>query len=231
MPTFDGRLISVPMTQVVAPGTTIRVPGEGMPVEGGSGKGDLVIRFATRFPQTLTPKQKAELKKALAEPKRQPMPEVVKRFFDGTPMTPEKQSKIFSLYAEDSALAFTGHGPPITLRKAGIMDAVAALHDAFPDFTFNPGCVVPEITAEGCWAAKIVVTGTHTGAPYAPAPHLPKVAKTGRSVVIGPETFKLFVNAEGLVVRHEIEVHEPGKPAGPPGFYEGIGGVMLPPPA
>ena len=68
-------------------------------------------------------------------------------------------------------------------------------------------------------------------APYAPAPHLPKVAKTGRSVVIGPETFKLFVNAEGLVVRHEIEVHEPGKPAGPPGFYEGIGGVMLPPPA
>ena len=91
--------------------------------------------------------------------------------------------------------------------------------------------VVPEITAEGCWAAKIVVTGTHTGAPYAPAPHLPKVAKTGRSVVIGPETFKLFVNAEGLVVRHEIEVHEPGKPAGPPGFYEGIGGVMLPPPA
>ena len=71
-----------------------------MPVEGGSGKGDLVIRFATRFPQTLTPKQKAELKKALAEPKRQPMPEVVKRFFDGTPMTPEKQSKIFSLYAE-----------------------------------------------------------------------------------------------------------------------------------
>ena len=34
------------MTQVVAPGTTIRVPGEGMPVEGGSGKGDLVIRFA-----------------------------------------------------------------------------------------------------------------------------------------------------------------------------------------
>ena len=155
----------------------------------------------------------------------------MKLFFDGTPMTTEKQAKIFPLYAERSELAFTGHGPPITLPKAGIMDAVAALHASFPDFTFNPACVAPEMTPEGCWAAKIVVTGTHTGAPYAPAPHLPKVAKTGKSVVIGPETFKLFVNAEGLVVRHEIEVHEPGKPAGPPGFYTCIGGVMTPPPA
>ena len=160
----------------------------------------------------------------------QPMPEVVRLFFDGTPMSAAKQSKVFGMYADDATLAFTGHGPPIALDKAGIVGAVASLQASFPDFTFNRTRIAPVAVGENCWAATIVVTGTHLGQPYSPMPHLPPIARTGKYVVIGPETFKLFVDADGKVVRHEIEVHEAGKPAGPPGFYQGVGGVLTPPP-
>ena len=64
VPTLDGRTLSVPITQIVTPGATQTVPGEGMPTEGG--KGDLVIKFVTIFPKTLTLAQKAAVKKALA---------------------------------------------------------------------------------------------------------------------------------------------------------------------
>ena len=64
IPMLDGRTLSVPVTQIVTPGATQTVPGEGMPTEGG--KGDLVIKFVTVFPKTLTLAQKAAVKKALA---------------------------------------------------------------------------------------------------------------------------------------------------------------------
>merc|ERR1712137_536914 len=62
VPTFDGRLLSVPVNQIVSEGVTKTVPAEGMPTAAG-GKGDLVIRFNIKFPETLTPTQKASLKK------------------------------------------------------------------------------------------------------------------------------------------------------------------------
>ena len=65
VPTLDGRTLSVPVTQVVAPGVSKTVPGEGMPAEEGA-KGDLVIVFNTAFPDTLKAEQKALIKKALA---------------------------------------------------------------------------------------------------------------------------------------------------------------------
>ena len=64
IPMLDGRTLSVPVTQIVTPGATQTVPGEGMPTEGG--KCDLVIKFVTVFPKTLTLAQKAAVKKALA---------------------------------------------------------------------------------------------------------------------------------------------------------------------
>jgi len=64
VPTLDGRTLSVPITQIVSPGATKTVPGEGMPTAGG--KGDLVIQFTTVFPSSLTLAQKAAVKKALA---------------------------------------------------------------------------------------------------------------------------------------------------------------------
>ena len=66
VPTFDNRLLSVAVNQVVSPGFVKKVPGEGMPVPGAPGeKGDLVIKFCTKFPETLTPEVKATLKKLL----------------------------------------------------------------------------------------------------------------------------------------------------------------------
>lgn len=65
VPTFDGRILSVPMTEVIAPGVTKTVPGEGMPQSETKVKGDLVIRFNTKFPTELSVAQKAALKKLL----------------------------------------------------------------------------------------------------------------------------------------------------------------------
>lgn len=64
VPTFDHRLLSVPVNQIVDPGYTKTVTGEGMPTLEG-GKGDLIIKFHTKFPATLTPEVKAQLKKLL----------------------------------------------------------------------------------------------------------------------------------------------------------------------
>ena len=43
---------------------TKTVPGEGMPTASG-GRGDLILLFETAFPPTLTPEQKATIKRAL----------------------------------------------------------------------------------------------------------------------------------------------------------------------
>jgi DnaJ family protein B protein 13 len=59
VPTFDGREIAVPVTQVVAPGDSLAVPGEGIL------GGDLLLCFEVQFPKTLTLEQKKALKGAL----------------------------------------------------------------------------------------------------------------------------------------------------------------------
>lgn len=64
--TLDGRTLSIPITQIVKPGSTKTVAAEGMPTP--DGKGDLMIKFETIFPDTLTLAQKAAVKKALAPP-------------------------------------------------------------------------------------------------------------------------------------------------------------------
>ena len=66
VPCLDGRCLAIPITQVVSPGYTKTWPKEGMPMECGS-VGDLLIQFDIQFPATLTPAQKAALKKTLAQ--------------------------------------------------------------------------------------------------------------------------------------------------------------------
>ncbi|KAF9132088.1 hypothetical protein BGW39_000807 [Mortierella sp. 14UC] len=67
--TLDGR--SLPVTasssRIVQPGQEERFPGEGMPISKKPGhKGDLIVKFAVKFPTTLTAAQKNELKKVLS---------------------------------------------------------------------------------------------------------------------------------------------------------------------
>jgi len=56
VPTFDGRELAVPVTQVVAPGDSKTVRGEGIL------GADLIICFSIKFPATLTMEQKKGLK-------------------------------------------------------------------------------------------------------------------------------------------------------------------------
>ncbi|KIY93358.1 radial spoke protein 16 [Monoraphidium neglectum] len=62
-------VLSVPLDEIITPGATIRVPGEGLPRPGGAGaKGDLVLEFDLLFPSNLTLQQKLLLKGALFLP-------------------------------------------------------------------------------------------------------------------------------------------------------------------
>lgn len=66
IPTLDGRVLSLPCPEVVAPTYERRLPGEGMPVSKQPGsKGDLVIRFQIRFPLHLSDAKKAKLREIL----------------------------------------------------------------------------------------------------------------------------------------------------------------------
>jgi len=56
VPTFDSRMLSIPVTKVVAPGDSQTVPGEGIC------GGELIICFDILFPKTLTPMQKKQIK-------------------------------------------------------------------------------------------------------------------------------------------------------------------------
>jgi len=64
--TLDGRNLSIPITEVVNPGTEKVVPNEGMPIGKEHGrKGNLRIKFDIKFPTRLTAEQKAGLKRLL----------------------------------------------------------------------------------------------------------------------------------------------------------------------
>merc|ERR1719198_2350983 len=102
---------------------------------------------------------------------------------------------------------------------------------SFPDLTFNFTNVAVAKKADGGYAADIVVMGTHTGAAFTPMPgKLPAIEATGQCVKIGPETFTLYTDEEGKVTKTTIEPLHAGAPAGPPGFYTSIGGVLPAPP-
>lgn len=65
--TLDSRLIKIPINDIVYPGFTKTVPGEGMPYHNDtSQKGDLIISFDINFPARLTEQKKTAIKKILS---------------------------------------------------------------------------------------------------------------------------------------------------------------------
>lgn len=64
--TLDGRLLRIPVNDIVDPHYTKVVKGEGMPDPATGTPGDLVLKFDLKFPKRLTDKQKQLLKEAFA---------------------------------------------------------------------------------------------------------------------------------------------------------------------
>ena len=62
---MDGHKFSVEVDGVTDCDHVMRVPGKGMPRRSGRGFGDLYITFEVDFPETLTQKQKDEIRKIL----------------------------------------------------------------------------------------------------------------------------------------------------------------------
>ena len=64
--TLDGRVLSIPVAEVVSPGYSKTVAGEGMPVSKEPGKkGDLVLKFHVVFPAYVSDSKKAQLRALL----------------------------------------------------------------------------------------------------------------------------------------------------------------------
>ncbi|KAI1903195.1 hypothetical protein AGOR_G00024710 [Albula goreensis] len=64
--TLDGRLLCIPINEIVHPKYSKVVPGEGMPFCGNpSQRGDLIIQFDIHFPEKLSPEKKILIKQAL----------------------------------------------------------------------------------------------------------------------------------------------------------------------
>ncbi|XP_034461869.1 dnaJ homolog subfamily B member 13-like isoform X1 [Hippoglossus hippoglossus] len=64
--TIDGRLLNIPINDIVHPKYRKVVPGEGMPLfQDPSQRGDLIIHFDIQFPEKLSPDRKHLIKKAL----------------------------------------------------------------------------------------------------------------------------------------------------------------------
>jgi hypothetical protein len=162
-------------------------------------------------------------------------PEAIARFFDGEAMG--KNGKAEWLMSEGFAAymttAFVGpFAPPMpVMDKEKLGGAMGNLIASFPDLTFNVKKVSPKQDKTGSWAADIVVSGTHTGAPFSPMPGmLPAIEPKGTKVDIGPETFTLAADADGKVYSMRITPLHEGKPVGPPGFYKEVGGKLPSPP-
>lgn len=157
------------------------------------------------------------------------MPESVAFFFNGEPMAGKAEKYMGEMVADSHTLAFVGpHAMPLpVLDKEHLGQAIGNLATSFPDLTFNFTKATPKANKDGSWAADIVVMGTHTGPAFTPMPgKLPPVETTGKQVKIGPETFTLWVDADGKVCKTEITPLGAGHPHGPPGFYTEIGGKL-----
>lgn len=65
--TLDGRNLKIPVNDTISPDYIKKVGDEGMPIykSKSNTRGDLLIKFKTVFPTTLTDKQKMLLKQAL----------------------------------------------------------------------------------------------------------------------------------------------------------------------
>lgn len=65
---LDGHSLDIPLTDVIVPGSTKVVQGQGMPISktGGQRRGDLHITFEVEFPKHLSNDKKQQLRRILA---------------------------------------------------------------------------------------------------------------------------------------------------------------------
>jgi len=103
------------------------------------------------------------------------------------------------------------------------------LYKSFPDMKFSYGSIsVPRDNKNAVILDNVRCCGTHTGAPYSMVPGLfPDIEATGTYCINDEERFILKLDENGKV--RSMEVVALGSVTGPAGFYEQIGGSMVPP--
>lgn len=127
-------------------------------------------------------------------------------------------------WAADSSF----HVGPITLSKEEVVGTHIAILKSFPDLQFN---VIEPLATQGDGTISLVLeaTGTHTGEPYAFAPHVEPIATTGVKCVNDHERVTITFNTEGMIVKQVIETLPGGRGfSGPPGFYQQLSAASTP---
>lgn len=165
-------------------------------------------------------------------PAAAPMPEAVQKWWDGKQLSTKYDWITENGLAENFEMSFVGpFAPPVPAFNRDKFKGVGKMMmGSFPDFRFETvGDVHPTADGKGWWKI-FYAKGTNTGEPFAPMPHLTPVKATSKAVVIGPEAMTLRVDESGKLTSITIEPLKKGAPAGPPGFFTEIGGVLTPPP-
>jgi len=78
--TLDGRVLSIPVAEIVTPGFAMTIAGEGLPKVGEEARGDLVVEFDLLFPTYLSETQKMLIKAGFYLPKEKKDDPEVKAF-------------------------------------------------------------------------------------------------------------------------------------------------------
>ena len=58
---MDGKVIRVPIDEIMSPGSVKIFQGQGMPIEGTDRRGNLYIKVDMQFPKNLTKDQKDQI--------------------------------------------------------------------------------------------------------------------------------------------------------------------------
>jgi len=161
-----------------------------------------------------------------------PMPEAVQKWWDNKELSTKFDWIAENGLADSFTMGFTGpFAPPVPqFNKEKFLGVGKMMMGSFPDFRFETvGDVHPTPDGKGWWKI-FYAKGTNTGEPFAPMPHLTPVKATSKAVVIGPEAMTITADESGKMTSIRIEPLKKGAPAGPPGFFTEIGGVLTPPP-
>lgn len=135
---------------------------------------------------------------------------------------------------EDFLILFTSEDARITCEDGVSFNArqfsmiTHSIMESAPDLRLNYSSI--ETTGPGKASIEgIVVSGTHTGAPFSPMPGVPPVEAKGKHFVLDEERdlVELDMDTNKISSIHIISL---GTQTGPVGLYELIGGKMGPPP-
>lgn len=132
-----------------------------------------------------------------------------------------------TLFMSEDAKVTCEDGVSFTARQFAML--IVGIKASVPDLRLTYSSI--ETTGPGKASIEgIVVSGTHTGAPFSPMPGIPAVPAQGKHFVLDEERDLVELDKDTNKIS-SIYIISLGTQTGPVGLYECVGGKMGPPPS